>query len=93
MEYSVSNADILTSYLFEKSLKSLLLAACRLYGCLGAVFGTCSIMTMVVIGFDRYNVIVKGFSGTKITPGKVTINAPSVNRNFRYVIFAQILCA
>ena len=24
-------------------------------------------MTMVVIGFDRYNVIVKGFSGTKIT--------------------------
>ena len=27
-------------------------------------------MTMVVIGFDRYNVIVKGFSGTKITAGK-----------------------
>jgi len=27
-------------------------------------------MTMVVIGFDRYNVIVKGFSGTKITGGK-----------------------
>ena len=25
---------------------------------------------MVVIGFDRYNVIVKGFSGTKITAGK-----------------------
>jgi hypothetical protein len=60
---------------------------------LGAVFGTCSIMTMVVIGFDRYNVIVKGFSGTKITPGKVTIIAPSVNGNFRYVIFfAQIMC-
>jgi hypothetical protein len=28
-------------------------------------------MTMVVIGYDRYNVIVKGFSGTKITPSKV----------------------
>ena len=27
-------------------------------------------MTMVVIGYDRYNVIVKGFSGTKITGGK-----------------------
>ena len=27
-------------------------------------------MTMVVIGFDRYNVIVKGFSGTKITGAK-----------------------
>jgi hypothetical protein len=26
---------------------------------------------MLVIGFDRYNVIVKGFSGTKITAGKV----------------------
>jgi hypothetical protein len=45
--------------------------ACHIYGCLGAVFGTCSIMTMVVIGYDRYNVIVKGFSGTKITPFKV----------------------
>jgi hypothetical protein len=80
MEYSVSNADILISSLLGKSQTSLLLAACRLYGCLGAVFGTCSIMTMVVIGFDRYNVIVKGFSGTKITPGKVTntIIAPSV---------------
>ena len=36
---------------------------------MGAIFGTCSIMTMVVIGYDRYNVIVKGFSGKKITPG------------------------
>lgn len=42
---------------------------CRLYGCLGAIFGTCSIMSMVVIGYDRYNVIVKGFSGKKISPG------------------------
>jgi hypothetical protein len=29
-------------------------------------------MTMVVIGYDRYNVIVKGFSGVKITAGKVS---------------------
>jgi len=42
---------------------------CRLYGATGAIFGTCSIMTMVVIGYDRYNVIVKGLSGKKITPG------------------------
>ena len=27
-------------------------------------------MTMVAIGFDRYNVIVIGISGTKITAGK-----------------------
>ncbi|XP_023330327.1 compound eye opsin BCRH1 [Eurytemora carolleeae] len=43
---------------------------CKIYGCLGAIFGTCSIMTMVVIGYDRYNVIVKGFSGVKISAGK-----------------------
>ncbi len=54
---------------------SYLFAACQIYGCLGAVFGTCSIMTMVVIGYDRYNVIVKGFSGPKIGPGMVSIKA------------------
>jgi len=42
---------------------------CDIYGFLGAVCGTCSILSMVVIGYDRYNVIVKGFSGTKITKG------------------------
>ena len=26
-------------------------------------------MTMVVIGYDRFNVIVRGFKGQKITPG------------------------
>lgn len=35
--------------------------------------GTVSIMTMVVIGYDRYNVIVKGFSGTKITAFKAFV--------------------
>jgi len=46
---------------------------CELYGFLGAVFGCVSILSMVVIGYDRYNVIVKGFNGTKITPGKALI--------------------
>ena len=32
---------------------------CKLYGFAGALFGTASIMTMIVIGYDRYNVIVK----------------------------------
>ena len=27
---------------------------CQLYGFLGAICGTCSILTMVVIGYDRY---------------------------------------
>jgi r-opsin len=30
--------------------------------------GVAAILTMVVIGYDRYNVIVKGFTGKKITP-------------------------
>eukprot|EP00095_Tigriopus_kingsejongensis_P007511 maker-scaffold103_size370364-snap-gene-0.19 protein:Tk07511 transcript:maker-scaffold103_size370364-snap-gene-0.19-mRNA-1 annotation:"opsin" len=40
---------------------------CQLYGLIGAIFGTASLLTMVVIGFDRYNVIVKGMAGTRIT--------------------------
>lgn len=40
---------------------------CQLYGFFGALFGTVSLLTMVVIGYDRYNVIVKGLSGTRIT--------------------------
>ena len=43
---------------------------CKLYGCLGGIFGTASILTMVVVGYDRYNVIVKGLNGTVITKGK-----------------------
>jgi len=43
---------------------------CKLYGFAGAVCGVASILSMVVIGYDRYNVIVKGFNGAKITAGK-----------------------
>ena len=42
-----------------------------MYALLGGVFGTIYILSMVVIGYDRYNVICKGFNGVKITPGKV----------------------
>jgi len=41
---------------------------CKIYGAMGGIFGTSSILSMVVIGYDRYNVIVKGFSGKRITP-------------------------
>ena len=34
------------------------------------IAGTNSLLSMVVIGYDRYNVIVKGFNGFKITPLK-----------------------
>ena len=50
---------------------SSLILACKLYAALGNMFGVSAIVTMVVIGFDRYNVIVKGFSGAKINAGKV----------------------
>lgn len=46
---------------------------CKVYGFIGAVCGTTSIMTMIVIGYDRYNVIVKGFNGVKITAGKAVV--------------------
>ena len=46
---------------------------CTVYGFLGAQFGTVSIITLVVIGWDRYNVIVKGFNGVKMTTGKALI--------------------
>ena len=42
--------------------------ACDLYGFLGGVFGCASLWMIVMIGYDRYNVIVKGFNGVKITP-------------------------
>ena len=48
-------------------------AGCKVYALTGGVFGTISILSMVVIGYDRYNVICKGFSGVKITPTKVGI--------------------
>jgi len=47
--------------------------ACQLYACVGAICGTASLLTMVVIGYDRYNVIVKGFAGVKITAGKAFV--------------------
>jgi len=43
---------------------------CKLYAFCGAACGICSILNMVIIGYDRYNVIVKGFNGVKITPAK-----------------------
>lgn len=42
---------------------------CKLFSMLGGIMGTVSIMSMVMIGFDRYNVIVKGLKATKISKG------------------------
>lgn len=40
---------------------------CQVYGFAGSLFGCASIWTMVTIAMDRYNVIVKGLSGTPLT--------------------------
>nr|BAQ54941.1 opsin, long-wavelength sensitive type [Indolestes peregrinus] len=40
---------------------------CQIYGMLGSMFGSVSIWTMVVIAWDRYNVIVKGLAGKPLT--------------------------
>ncbi|XP_065212622.1 rhodopsin-like [Planococcus citri] len=47
--------------------------ACSLYGVIGSMFGNCSIWTMVMIAIDRYNVIVKGISGPKLSIKSVCI--------------------
>lgn len=41
--------------------------ACELYACFGSIFGMCSICTMAAISYDRYNVIVKGMNGPRMT--------------------------
>jgi len=61
---------------------------CKLYGFIGAVVGTVAILSMVVIGYDRYNVIVKGFNGVKITPGKAMAILAAI---WGYCIFVAIL--
>jgi r-opsin len=43
--------------------------ACELYAAAGSLYGCVSIWTMVLIAFDRYNVIVKGLSGKPLTNG------------------------
>jgi r-opsin len=43
---------------------------CEIYAFFGSIFGSASIWSMTMIAFDRYNVIVKGLSGTPMTNGK-----------------------
>ncbi|XP_066989863.1 compound eye opsin BCRH1-like [Macrobrachium rosenbergii] len=43
---------------------------CQLYAALGAVTGVCSIWSLVMISWDRYNIICNSFNGPKLTAGK-----------------------
>jgi len=43
---------------------------CKLFAALGGITGTCSIMSMVLIGWDRCRVIVGGISVQRISKGK-----------------------
>ncbi|XP_023339009.1 compound eye opsin BCRH1 [Eurytemora carolleeae] len=51
---------------------------CKLFAMLGGVCGTVSIFTMIMIGYDRYNVIVKGLSAKKITKMKAFLMISTV---------------
>ena len=44
-------------------------AMCEYYAFLGSVSGMCSINSMTAIAFDRYNVIVRGMNGPRMTNG------------------------
>lgn len=46
---------------------------CEIYGMAGSLFGCVSIWTMVMIAFDRYNVIVKGMSADPLTNKKAAL--------------------
>lgn len=50
---------MLTQQLLEIIIPFIIVQGCKLYGFSGALFGTASIITMIIIGYDRYNVIVK----------------------------------
>ena len=43
---------------------------CKIYAAAGGVTGLCSLWTMVFIGYDRYNVIVGGFTATPVSKMK-----------------------
>ncbi|XP_050738699.1 compound eye opsin BCRH1-like [Eriocheir sinensis] len=43
---------------------------CGVYAALGAITGVCSIWTLCMISYDRFNVICNGFNGPKLTQGK-----------------------
>lgn len=61
---------------------------CELYACTGSVFGLCSICTMAAISYDRYNVIVKGMNGPRMTTCKKSQSkhsddcSPEINLSF-----------
>ena len=61
---------------------------CKLYGFIGACAGCASILTMVVIGYDRYNVIVKGMNGVRISAGKAVVILAVI---WAYVVGVAIL--
>ncbi|XP_064091417.1 compound eye opsin BCRH2-like [Macrobrachium nipponense] len=46
---------------------------CEIYACLGAITGVCSIWSLVMISWDRYNIICNSFNGPKLTMGKAVI--------------------
>ena len=46
---------------------------CEIYALFGSIFGCASIWSMTMIAFDRYNVIVKGLSGTPMTNNKALL--------------------
>jgi r-opsin len=46
---------------------------CQLYGMAGSLFGCSSIWSMTMIALDRYNVIVKGIAGKRLTHGRAVL--------------------
>ena len=63
----LTNGLPLTINMFQSNYWSFGKLACSIYAAAGGVTGLCSLWTMVFIGYDRYNVIVGGFTATPVT--------------------------
>nr|QIW86034.1 opsin M6 [Neogonodactylus oerstedii] len=46
---------------------------CSMYGALAGVTGVCTIWSLAMISYDRYNIICNSFNGPKLTKGKALL--------------------
>ncbi|KAK8381800.1 hypothetical protein O3P69_015071 [Scylla paramamosain] len=67
-----TNFPFFTYNCFAGGMWSFSASYCTIYAALGAVTGVCSIWSLCMISYDRFNVICNGFNGPKLTQSKAT---------------------
>ena len=69
----VTNGMPLTINMFQSNYWSFGKLGCKIYAAGGGVTGLCSLLTMIFIGYDRYNLIVGGFTTKPVTKLKALL--------------------